>query len=248
MSDEALEHQSQADADFALARLRVDALFTRDARGDLLTLNELEPIPPPTPAPRIYLGVTAGGIVRAYRPDVPAALRVAVDALGQGQELLGHPREDLLAALRGVLAAQVQQGEAWEISSGPAFVFPDHTGQSAGVVAIEPAQADLLAAHFPFTATWLRERWPCYAVIVDDQAVSICYSARRTAHVAEAGVDTADAFRGRGYAALVTAAWAQAVRAAGITPVYSTSDDNHASQAVARKLGLREFGWDVSIG
>ena len=60
-------------------------------------------------------------------------------------------------------------------------------------------------------------------------------------------MDTAEAFRGRGYAVLVTAAWANAVRAAGITPVYSTSDDNHASQAVARKLGLREFGWDVSV-
>ena len=60
-------------------------------------------------------------------------------------------------------------------------------------------------------------------------------------------MDTAEGFRGRGYAALVTAAWAQAIRAAGLTPVYSTSDDNHASRAVARKLRLREFGWDVQV-
>ena len=93
-----------------------------------------------------------------------------------------------------------------------------------------------------------KSRLACYAVVVDDQAVSICYSARRTSAVAEAGVDTAEAFRGRGYAALVTAAWATAIRVAGITPVYSTGDDKLASQAVARKLGLREFGWDVQVG
>ncbi len=57
-------------------------------------------------------------------------------------------------------------------------------------------------------------------MLVDGRAVAICDSARRTAHVAEAGVDTPPEFRGRGYAALVTAAWAQAIRAAGITPVY----------------------------
>ncbi|MEZ4563637.1 MAG: hypothetical protein R2853_12970 [Thermomicrobiales bacterium] len=45
MSDEAPGDPSQAVADFALARLRVDALFTRDSQGDLVTINELEPDP-----------------------------------------------------------------------------------------------------------------------------------------------------------------------------------------------------------
>lgn len=247
MSDEAAGDQPQADTDFALAQRRVDALFTRDRQGDLLTLNELEPVPPPTPAPRIYLGVTAGGIVRGYRHDVPAALRVDVEHLCEDIAPPAHSRGQLLPFLRAVLAAHKPVGD-WELSTGPAFVFPGVMCLSAEVVAIEPAQEDVLAEHFPFTATWLRERWPCYAVIADDRAVSICYSARRTNAVAEAGVDTAETFRGRGYAALVTAAWAYAIRAAGITPVYSTSDENVASRAVARKLGLRLFGWDVHAG
>jgi hypothetical protein len=246
LSGETAGDQSLAETDFALAQQRVDALFTRDSQGDLLTLNELEPVPPPTPAPRIYLGVTAGGIVRAYRPDVPAAHRVAIDQLCMDVAPPADSRDELLSALRAVLPAH-SPSSSWEISSGPAFVFPGVMRLSADALAIEPGHAELLAKHFPFTATWLSERWPCYAVVVDGRAVSICYSARRTAVVAEAGVDTAEAFRGRGYAALVTAAWADAIRVAGITPVYSTSDENLASRAVARKLGLREFEWDVQV-
>ena len=247
MSDGAAGDQQRTDADFALALRRVDALFTRDRQGDLLTLNELEPVPPPTPAPRIYLGVTSGGSVHAYRQDVPAALRAAIDQRCEYMAPLAHSPEALLPALRGVLAAHVPDRE-WELSTGPAFVFPDILPVSTGVTFVEPGHEGLLAEHFPFTATWLRERWPCYAVVVGDRAVSVCYSARRTSAVAEAGVDTAEAFRGRGYAALVTIAWANAIRAAGITPIYSTSDGNLASRAVARKLGLREFGWDVQAG
>jgi GNAT superfamily N-acetyltransferase len=247
LSDKATGDQSRTQTDFALAQQRLDALFTRDRQGDLLTLNELEPVPPPTPAPRIYLGVTAGGIVSAYRPDVPAALRVAIERLRADAAPLASSRDELLPALRAALAIH-RSGEEWDLSTGPAFVFRMTLVVSDDVILIEPGQEALLLADFPFTATWLRERWPCYAIIVNDRAVSICYSARRTDAVAEAGVDTAEAFRGRGYAALVTAAWAQAIRAAGITPVYSTSDDNHASRAVARKLGLREFAGDVQVG
>jgi RimJ/RimL family protein N-acetyltransferase len=248
LSDEAFGEEQQASRDFALARLRVDALFTRDSQGDLVNINELEPDPPPGPAPRVYLGVTAGGIARAYRHDVPAALRVAIDQVCEEAARLAHSREALLPVLRAVLATHESGGEAWEISSGPAYVFPEKFPATSGATLVEPGHEDLLAEHFPFTAAWLRESWPCYAILAHGRAVAICDSARRTAYVAEAGVDTAEGFRGRGYAALVTAAWAQAIRAAGLTPVYSTSDDNHASRAVARKLGLREFGWDLQAG
>jgi hypothetical protein len=248
LSDETVAKSSQAEADFALARLRVDALFTRDARGDLVSINELEPDPPPGPAPRVYLGVTAGGIVRVYRHDVPAAFRIAIDQFCANAASLAQSREAFFPVLRAVVNAHQPVGEPWEISSGPAYVFPEALMVSEGVTLVEPGREGLLAEHFPFTATWLRESWPCYAMLVDGRAVAICDSARRTAHVAEAGVDTAEEFRRRGYAAHVTAAWAQAIRAAGIIPVYSTSHDNHASQAVARKLGLREFGWDVHAG
>ncbi|MGH2617528.1 MAG: GNAT family N-acetyltransferase, partial [Thermomicrobiales bacterium] len=41
--------------------------------------------------------------------------------------------------------------------------------------------------------------------------------------------------------------WAQAVRQEGRIPLYSTSWENLASQAVARKLGLVLYGVDLDI-
>jgi predicted GNAT family acetyltransferase len=64
---------------------------------------------------------------------------------------------------------------------------------------------------------------------------------------AEAGVETDAAFRGLGFAARVTAAWALAIRASGRIPLYSTSWSNTASLAVARKLGLTQYATDWSL-
>src|SRR5689334_22010530 len=68
--------------------------------------------------------------------------------------------------------------------------------------------------------------------------VSICFCARRSSTAAEAGVETAARFRGRGYAQRAVTAWAGRIKAEGLTPLYSTDWSNHASLAVARKLNL----------
>jgi RimJ/RimL family protein N-acetyltransferase len=78
-------------------------------------------------------------------------------------------------------------------------------------------------------------------------AVSVCFCARRSSAAAEAGVETAAAFRGRGYAARAVIAWAALVRADGLTPLYSTDWSNHASLAAARKLQLTPFAADFSV-
>jgi predicted GNAT family acetyltransferase len=88
---------------------------------------------------------------------------------------------------------------------------------------------------------------PFIAVVVDGVAVSLCHSARLTDRAAEAGVETLEAYRGHGYASAVVTEWAHAIRATGRIPLYSTSWDNLASQAVARRLGLTQYGTDFSI-
>jgi hypothetical protein len=87
-----------------------------------------------------------------------------------------------------------------------------------------------------------------FAVFADDEPVSICFCARRSDVAAEAGLETAAPFRGRGYALHVTVAWALAVRATGRIPLYSTAWDNHASRTVARKLNLHPYAsnWSLS--
>jgi predicted GNAT family acetyltransferase len=70
---------------------------------------------------------------------------------------------------------------------------------------------------------------------------------RITHEAHEAGVETLPDFRGRGYATDVVAGWARLVRSLGAVPLYSTSWENAASQAVARKLRLVQYGADFHI-
>ncbi len=79
------------------------------------------------------------------------------------------------------------------------------------------------------------------ALVKDGQAVSVCATVRSAGLACEAGVETLARYRGRGYAGHAVASWASAVRREGRVPLYSTSWDNEASLAVARKLGLVQY-------
>ena len=129
---------------------------------------------------------------------------------------------------------------------GPVFTFPATIGASAGVAAItEFAQ---LERHLRgWTPDELAERSPILGILEDGHAVSVCSCARRTPRAAEAGLETAPAFRGRGFGAQAAATWARAIRDSGRLPLYSTSWNNAASLAVARKLGLTACGSDWNL-
>jgi GNAT superfamily N-acetyltransferase len=124
------------------------------------------------------------------------------------------------------------------VELGPGFTFLERIPQPTGIQVIDDEQP--LLHHF---RGWVpgeiaEGRAPVMAIVEDGHPVSACFCARRTDEAAEAGLETAEAYRGRGYGPRVTAAWALTVRASGRIPVYSTSWDNAASLAVARKMGL----------
>ena len=134
-----------------------------------------------------------------------------------------------------------------EISSGPAFRFPDELQRPTDITLVD--RLDLLERNF---RGWLDSEIsacsPIVAVMDHGYPVSVCFCAtRNSAPAVEAGVETAAASRGRGLAARVTAAWACAIRASGRIPLYSTSWSNAASLAVARKLGLVQYASDWSL-
>jgi RimJ/RimL family protein N-acetyltransferase len=132
-------------------------------------------------------------------------------------------------------------------SDGPAFVFPDSLAQSADLVVV---QDETLLAH-NFGGWALGEiaagRSPVLAIVEDGRPVSIGFCARSSSVAAEAGVETAPAYRGRGFGPRVVTAWALAVRASGRIPLYSTSWTNDASLSIARKLGLTTYASDWSV-
>ena len=133
------------------------------------------------------------------------------------------------------------------IDSGPAYMFPHTITQSADIVLVDNLQ--LLACNFRgWNASEIPGRSPILAILEDGHAVSICFCARSSNFAVEAGLDTAAAFRGRGFGPRVTAGWALAIRASGRIPLYSTSWANNASLAVARKLGLMAYAstWSLS--
>jgi hypothetical protein len=85
------------------------------------------------------------------------------------------------------------------------------------------------------------------AILDGGYPVSLCFSARSSEVTAEAGVETALDFRGRGFALCVAAAWGMAMKASGRIPLYSTDWSSTPSLALARKLGLEPYASDWSI-
>ena len=88
---------------------------------------------------------------------------------------------------------------------------------------------------------------PFLALVEENRAVSVCRSVRITPAAHEAGVETLPSFRGKGYAKDVVAGWARVVQSMGAIPLYSTSWENTASQAVANKLRLVPYGADFYV-
>lgn len=176
----------------------------------------------------------------AVRADVARDVADELDRLAAKEPPVADLRQAPVHAER---YASLLEGR---VDSGPSFVFPERIARPADVVLIE--DVDVLSRHF---SGWMASEIPGCAPIVgvveDGHAVSACFSARRSNEAAEAGVETAVYWRGRGLAPRVTAAWASAVRGSGRIPLYSTSWSNGASLGVARKLGLVGFGcvWSV---
>jgi hypothetical protein len=184
---------------------------------------------------------------------VPDAVAAELDRLARVEPPLVELSDAPLHADRYVAMLRTHASPAGSVAStapsgGPAFVFPTDIEQPPGIVFVDDEQ--LLNHNF---RGWAQGEiaagsGPVAALVMNGYPVSICFSARSSDVAAEAGVETAEPFRGRGLAPRVTAAWALAIRAGGRIPLYSTSWTNTPSLAVARKLGLIAYAssWSLS--
>ena len=219
--------------------LHLETLYRTDPRGRIAGTRE--PDSRRGPVFKLVRGRTH--CAWAVRADTPDSVADALHDLAAEEQPVTDGRLPPLHADRYRALA----GEA--VDSGPAFAFPDAIPEVGGVVFLETV--DRLVRHF---ADWhqaeMPGRAPIAAVERDGHAVSVCGCARRSDLAAEAGLETAAAFRRAGLGARVTAAWATAVRASGRAPLYSTSWTNTASLSVAARLNLVAYAdaWSFSDG
>lgn len=231
-----------ADLRPGLLEERVGALYRTDADGRLLGSNEWDS----RPAPRFHLMRTAAGPILRGRADLPADLLRRLRALSL-EEPADQAFTRLPAQYDQYLAVLAEHAPVEKIWAGPAFVLPSAPTPDVDVVNIDEGARERLAGRFD---DWLEDvghRRPFVAVIAEGAAAAICASVRISPTVHCAGVETHPDFRRRGYALAAVAGWAQAVRACGATPFYSTSWDNLASQRVAHRLGGQLVGADFHV-
>jgi RimJ/RimL family protein N-acetyltransferase len=226
--------------DLALFAARMDALFLYDASGRMRRVKSLWK---ERPAPRFFFGQTRDGNIWRFRYDLPTGLVRTLEELASA-EPAAHDLRALpgcVDAIRTALTADLAMQHEW---AGPAYRFPETVARPDGVVAVTEANADIVRDGFPWLPDELEASQPALVVVNDGMAVSVCRSVRVGRQAVEAGIETLTLFRGRGYATAVVAGWAQAVRDRGLIPLYSTSWTNLASQGVARRLGLVQYGVD----
>jgi GNAT acetyltransferase len=227
-----------------LMGIHADTLFNYDARGRMLRSNEPRE-EERRPAPRLFLGRTGADHIVRFGATVPDALARRLEELIERQRAAGdlHALPAALAAVREALA---RHAPITTEGGGPTYRFPASIARPGGAVRLTEANRALARDTYPWLYDELADWQPCFAVVRDGAAVSVCFSSRSGAAAAAAGVETLPTFRGRGYAAAVTAAWGAAVREAGRIPLYSTAWENLASRGVARRAGLIMFGADAT--
>ncbi len=216
--------------------LHLATLYETDVAGRLTRTRE----PAKRLAPMFVLVRSTTTCVWGIRAGVSDALAVELAALARDEP----PVRDLRELPKHVGRYRTLGTTEW---FGPAFEFPELIGASSDIERIEDERALNVNLRGWVPGEIAAGCAPVMGIVVDGAPVSVCFCARRTDRAAEAGVDTAPAYRGRGYAGRVTAAWAHAMRASGRIPLYSTSWINTASLAVARKLGLVAYASTWSI-
>src|SRR6266851_1703433 len=219
-------------------------MFVLDGRGRIGSSHE--PNVPPAPLFALIRGVSS--CAWAVRADVAETIAAEVERLAREEHPIEALQDPQAAPLNADLYLALLGGQ---IVSGPAFTFLDRIAHPPDVprdVALVD-KLELLERNFRgWVADEIPWRAPIVAVMDGGYPVSVCFCATRASeNTVEAGLETAAAFRGRGFAPRVTSAWAAAIRSSGRIPLYSTSWTNSASRAVARKLGLVQYAVDWTI-
>jgi hypothetical protein len=211
----------------------VEAKLQTDERGRLVGS-----------APHFYLLRTPQETICRFHTDLAYDVVLRLEAFSHRER--GRPAQwqseygDYLTAL----AAPNLRVTA--MRAGPLYIFPDDAPSSACTV-INESNSYLLHNGLQKWMPDIATGHPFFATIDDNRAVAVCTTVIASQDAHEAGVETLAAYRGRGFAAEVVAAWACAVRKLGAVPLYATTFDNISSQRVAQRLSLSPVASEFSV-
>ncbi|WP_172254269.1 GNAT family N-acetyltransferase [Saccharibacillus deserti] len=215
-------------------RIQAETLYVLDGHK-ILGINE--PGPQPS-APLLFVGRTRTAAYRYFRADLPQALIEEIHRL---------TREDLnIVQLCRALRTYQEVTQIW---IGPAYSIPQLAlpAEDSGVCLIGDSNRHVLDRFFRSVNEQYAYRSPVVAVVDQGHAVSVCCSARKSNRAIEASLYTVEAYRGKGLAGRLLPLWSAQVRQLGYHPLYSASWDNLHSQRVAQRLGMVQYGVDLSL-
>ena len=218
----------------------VEALFVHAGRSRLVSIND----DTGRAAPRFFLGRTEQGNLWRFRHDLSPELCHKLETLCKTEPITITNRPKHEAAYEQILAEQASIKRIW---AGPAYWFPNRVVPTIETVRMTEQNAHLLQDELREWIPDIVTQQPFMATVVNGRATAVCASVRITEAAHEAGVETDIAHRRKGYAVSVVSGWANEVEQMGALPMYSTSFDNHASQKVAARLGLAQYGVDFHI-
>ena len=196
-------------------------------------------------APHFYLLRTSKEAICRFHADLAYDVVLRLEAFSRRER--GRPAQwqseygDYLTAL----AASNLRVAA--MRAGPLYIFPDDIVPSGACTAINESNSCLLHNGLEEWLPDIAIGRPFFAVIEDDRAVAVCTTVIASQDAHEAGVATLAAYRGRGFAADVVAAWACAVRKLGAVPLYATTFDKISSQRVAQRLSMSPVASEFSV-
>ncbi|MFD1675227.1 GNAT family N-acetyltransferase [Alicyclobacillus fodiniaquatilis] len=217
-------------SNYELMETHAGVRFKQDEAGRLIT------------GPRIFIGTTRQGIVERYHQNLNEDIANELKHVVQKSPWLDTPNKVNMVEIIQVLN---KERPVERVYAGPTYVFHDVRGKHTEAVRITHENIELLKQYF---SDWFEDVdvGPVFAVVRDRVAVSLCCSSVQT-FGAEASLKTAKDFRGKSYALDVTTAWAAEIQNQGRTALYSTAWNNLSSQAVARKLELKQYGVELEF-
>lgn len=225
----------------ALAESALELGYDRDGTGRLLGTRD--PDPRDRREPRFHFVRTVEGNRWAISAHLSLEEQRELDAA-----LASEPTTPSLAAFEHT--PPLIGAVAGDLYRGPAFVFPRQLAAPAMDVEVLEGVERARGLRPVAALEWVRGASAaahpiCVAMNDGGEVVAVCHSSRSLTGAAAAGVETAEAYRGRGLGTAVVAGWARAVRAKGREPHYGTTWSNSASRGIARRLGLVMWGEEV---